>query len=80
MTNEKSFDMLDCVHGHINHRHSCVQQIVSWGNMLVQPFDVVIRGGHLAECGSGAMWHHNAVKSMPIMHNLLKSERWNNTN
>ncbi len=43
--------------------------------MLVEPFDVVIRGGHLAECGSGAMLRHNAVKSMPIMHDLLKSER-----
>ncbi len=47
----KSFDVLDCVHGHINHRHSYFQQIVGWGNMLVEPFDVVIRGGHLAECG-----------------------------
>ena len=42
--------------------------------MLVEPFDVVIRGGHLAECGSGAMLRHNAVKLMPIMHDLLKSE------
>ncbi len=46
--------------------------------MFVEPFDVVTRGGHPAELGYGAMcamWRHNAVKLMPVMHNLLKSER-----
>ncbi len=42
--------------------------------MFVEPFDVVTRGGHLAELGSCAMWRHNAVKVMPVMHDLLKSE------
>jgi hypothetical protein len=46
--------------------------------MFVEPFDVVTRGGHPAELGSCAMfamWRHNAVKPMPVMHDLLKSER-----
>ncbi len=45
--------------------------------MFVEPFDVVTRGGHPAELGSCAMcamWHQNAVKLMPVMHNLIKSE------
>jgi hypothetical protein len=29
----------------------------------------------LGSCAMCAMWHHNAVKLMPVMHNLLKSER-----
>ncbi len=45
----------------------------------MEPFDVVTRGGHPAELGSCAMcamWRrHNAVKPMPVMHDLLKSER-----
>jgi hypothetical protein len=51
ITDEKSFDVLDCEHSHVNHRHSCFQPIVSWWTMTVEPFDVVIRVGHLAECG-----------------------------
>ena len=46
--------------------------------MFVEPLDVVNRGGHHAELGSCAMcamWHHNAVKLMPVVHDLLKSER-----
>jgi hypothetical protein len=35
--------------------------------------------GHLAECGSCAVWRHDAVKPMTIAHNLLKTERWNHT-
>ena len=45
--------------------------------MFVEPLDVVNRGGHPAELGSCAMcamWRHNAVKSMPVVHDLLKSE------
>jgi hypothetical protein len=78
MSKGKSFDVLDCVHGHINHRHRCFQQMVGWGDMFVEPLDVVNRGGHPAELGSCAMcamWHHNAVKPMPVMHDLLKSKR-----
>ncbi len=40
--------------------------------MSVEPFDVVIRVGHLAECCSCAVRRHNAVKFMTIMHNPLK--------
>jgi hypothetical protein len=29
----------------------------------------------LGSCAMCAMWRHNAVKSMPVMHDLLKSER-----
>ncbi len=28
MTNEKSFDVLDCERSHVNHRHGCFQPIV----------------------------------------------------
>ena len=43
MSKGKSFDVLDCVHGHISHRHSCFQQRVGWGNMFLEPLDVVNR-------------------------------------
>ncbi len=43
--------------------------------MKVEPFDVVIRVGHLADCGSCAVRRHDAVILMTIMHNLLKTER-----
>jgi hypothetical protein len=29
----------------------------------------------LGSCAMCAMWRHNAVKPMPVMHDLLKSER-----
>ena len=42
----------------------------------MEPLDVVTIGGHPAELGSCAimcaMWRHNAVKPMPVMHDLLK--------
>jgi hypothetical protein len=46
--------------------------------MSVEPFDVVIIGSHPAELGSCAMcamWRQNAVKPIPVVHDLLKSER-----
>ncbi len=64
MTKAKSFDVLDCERSNVNHRHGYFQPIVGWWTMTVEPFDVVIRVGHLAECGSCAVWGHNAVKSM----------------
>ncbi len=42
--------------------------------MLVEPFDVVISIGHLAEGGSCAVQRHDAVKSMTIIDDLLKTE------
>ncbi len=80
MTEAKSFDVLDCECSNVSHRHGCFQPIVGWGTMLVEPFDVVISIGHLAEWSSCAVWHHDAVKLMTIMHDLLKTERWNHTN
>ncbi len=45
--------------------------------MFVKPLDVVTGGGHpaiLGSCAMCAMWRHNAVKPMPVVHDLLKSE------
>ncbi len=79
MTKAKSFDVIDCEQSNVNHRHSCFQQIVIFRTMLVEPFDIVIRVGHLKEYGSCAVWCYNAVKLMTIAHNLLKTEHWNHT-
>ncbi len=47
MTNKKSFDVLDCEQSNINHMHCCFQKMVVCWKMLVEPFDIVIRIGHL---------------------------------
>ncbi len=46
--------------------------MVVWWTMLVEPFDIVIRFGCLAECGSCAAWRHDTVKLMTIAHDLFK--------
>ncbi len=72
MTKAKSFDVLDCEQSNVNHGHGYFQQIVVWWTMLVEPFDIVIRVGHLAECGSCAVWRHDVENWWQLRTNYSK--------